>query len=62
MKVLGFAFYCLLRALYDWWDRRRSLQSHINRLRKSGYTKIIFDQDGHTIVIQSYKHVCDRRA
>lgn len=48
--------------IIEWLNRRRSLGSHINKLRKSGYTKILFDCAGHTIVIQSHKHIEDNRA
>lgn len=62
MHNISFLFYAVEKMVNDFIESRRSLKNHISRLRKSGYTKTIFDMDGHTILIQSHNHVEDNRA
>lgn len=65
MRLLVFLwlpYHALSKAISRKRWRMKSLPRHIKELRESGYTKIIFDCDGHTIVIQSHKHIEDNRA
>lgn len=62
MGGIAFLYMALLTAIEDWWERRKSLPRRIRELKRSGYTKLDFDMDGHRIIIQSYKHVPDNSA
>lgn len=62
MRFLFYLWYALRRTSQSEHMAKLTLRQHIAGMKKSGHTKILFDVDGHTVVIQSHKHVEDNRA
>lgn len=64
-RILYAIWYFVHLPIYEvmsFFERRRSLRSYIVSMKRNGTTKLIFDMDRHTIVIQSHKHVEDNSA
>ena len=59
MKYLEYIWYALTYRNPRDYDARKTVRKHVAEMRSSGYTKRLFDVDGHTVVIQSHKHVDD---